>query len=84
MIRTKYFTNTAILALVCLFATPSWALDFTAMVLKTAGFAIAKEGKKRISAMDTADSTTVAATGAIEVAFSPREGAEALGHFRRQ
>lgn len=78
MNRSTSLIKTTLVAIGLLACSHSFAFDFTHLVMKTAGHAIYKEGKQASENLTSKPSTTVAATGSIEVAFSPNEGAEAL------
>ena len=78
MKRTTSFLKAAILGTLVLVASQSFAFDFTHLVVRTATDAVFTQGKKLVEKDTEKSSITVPATGTIEVAFSPNEGAEAL------
>lgn len=78
MKRTTSFLKAAILGTMVLVASQSFAFDFTHLVVRTATDAVFSQGKKLVEKATEKSSITVPATGTIEVAFSPNEGAEAL------
>lgn len=78
MKRTSSFLKAAILGTLVLFASQSFAFDFTHLVMRTATDAVFSQGKKLVEKATEKSSITIPSTGTIEVAFSPNEGAEAL------
>lgn len=78
MSRFASLIKAAMVSALMLASSHSFAFDLTSMVMKTAGHAIYSEGKKHAEDLSSKPSTTVAAAGTVEVAFSPNEGAEAL------
>lgn len=78
MKRFNAFFKTAILAAILLTGGHSFAFDLSDLVMKAASAAIYGEGRKVGEQVTRKPSVTVPATGRIEVAFSPNEGAEPL------
>jgi hypothetical protein len=79
MTRIATLFKSALLSAMLLAANQSFAFDFSHMVMRTAEHAIVSKGKKFAEEVsDRASTSTLPATGTIEAAFSPNEGAEAL------
>src|SRR2546427_3217325 len=78
MTRAAFQIKAAILSVLMLACSHSFAFDLTSMVMKTAGHSLYAKGKKTAEEFTSNSSATVAAAGTVEVAFSPNEGAEAL------
>lgn len=78
MFRTYAIFKAALVSALFAVSAHSFAFDFTHMVMRTAGHAMSKGKAFTADTADHASSSSVPATGTIEVAFSPNEGAEAL------
>jgi len=78
MKRSSSFLKAAIIGTLVLITTQSFAFDFTNLFVRTATDAAFAQGKKLVEKATEKSAITIPATGTIEVAFSPNEGAETL------